>query len=791
MDSANDALERMSKLVTVNTKTVSALGARAMVLGKFLDAALQHLTTLQRAAVAKSFGQGIEEAMSLMDDVPLPAEYHSALLELTNVILATLDHESSRQATLDTDERCYRMLYEATPAMLHSIDSQGRLVSVSDIWLTTLGYTRDEVIGRMWADFLTPASRIYATDTVLPHLFQTGRCEDIEYQAVKKDGTVIDILLSSYFERDMDGAPPLSLTVIEDVTERKRMQYELAEQCERLRVTLHSIGDGVITTDAQGRVEYLNPIAEKLTGWANEAARGMPATTVFRVIDATTGMRDMNPVERCLATDSAVDVTIHAVLTSRDDDEYFIEDSAAPIRNAAGETLGVVLVFRDVSEQRRLNREMMYRATHDTLTGLVNRDEFERRLQVALTSAHKEEAEYALMYIDLDHFKLVNDAGGHAAGDRLLKQVAGVIGRFVRKSDTFARLGGDEFGLIIARGSTAAAQDVAQEICEEIDAIRFQQGIHRLHIGASIGLVSVDQRWPTTATLLRAADSACFAAKQGGRNRVHTYFAADEMIESHRSDMQWVRRLERALDQSQFVLHWQQITPLGHYTGGIHGEVLLRLVGDHGQLISPGAFLPAAERFHIASRVDRWVVREVFEWMARHKAALSHVDSMAINLSGQSIGDRDFHLYVLNLIGAMAFDHHKLCFEITETAAIANLSDAKLFFESMRAYGIRFALDDFGSGVSSFAYLKSLPVDYLKIDGQFIRNLEDDRVDQATVRCVREVASITGKKTVAEFVETAAVERLLCEIGIDYAQGFLRHRPAPIDTILGRAEPRL
>jgi len=296
--------------------------------------------------------------------------------------------------------------------------------------------------------------------------------------------------------------------------------------------------------------------------------------------------------------------------------------------------------------------------------------------------------------------------------------------------------------------------------------------------------VPVDTRWPTTASILQAADSACYAAKQAGRNRVHTYFAADEVIESYREDMQWVRRLEQALDNGQFVLHWQQVRPLGTEREGLHGEVLLRLVDDEGKLISPGAFLPSAERFYMASRIDRWVVRTVFEWMATHRAVLSHVDTLAINLSGQSIGDRDFHHYVTALIGTIAFDHQKLCFEITETTAITNLSDAKLFFESMRAFGVRFALDDFGSGVSSFGYLKSLPVDYLKIDGQFIQGLADDAVDQATVRCIHEVATITGKKTVAEFVETEAVETLLRGIGIDYAQGFLRHRPQAIDTIL-------
>jgi diguanylate cyclase (GGDEF)-like protein/PAS domain S-box-containing protein len=688
------------------------------------------------------------------------------------------------QQTLDISERRYQLLYEATPAMLHSIDAQGRLVHVSDVWLTTLGYARDEVVGRQVVDFLTPASRTYATATVIPELFRSGQCQGIEYQAVRKDGTLIDIVMSSVIQHNGGDLPLHSLTVMEDVTERKRVQRELAAQLERLRVTLHSIGDGVITTDARGRIEYLNPVAERLTGWTNAAARGRPSETIFRIIRDVTRLPVKSPVRVSLSEDRFVDLADQTILISRSCQEYYIEGSAGPIRNHAGQTLGVVLVVRDVSQQRRLNEEMKYRATHDTLTGLLNRDEFERRLQLTLTAAHAGEAEYALMYVDLDRFNLVNDAAGHAAGDQVLKQVAGMIGRFARKGAVCARLGGDEFGLILEHCSIKAAQDIAQTVCQGIDAVRFQHGDQHFHIGASIGLVPVDARFPTTASILQAADSACYAAKAAGRNRVHTYFADDEMIEAHRKDMQWVHRLEQALDKGQFALHWQQIMPLSDETGGLHGEILLRLINEDGTLIPPGAFLPSAERFYMASRIDRWVVREVFEWMAEHRAALSHVDSVAVNLSGQSIGDRDFHRYVMELIESIAFDHQKLCFEITETAAITNLNDAICFFESMRKYGVRFALDDFGSGVSSFGYLKSLPVDYLKIDGQFIRDLVHDRVDQATVRCIRDVAKITGKKTIAEFVETAAVETLLRELKIDYAQGFLRHHPTPLARLL-------
>jgi len=696
---------------------------------------------------------------------------------------------SVNQRTREKSSPRYRMLYEALPAMVHSIDAQGRLLLVSDLWLSTLGYERSEVVGRYGPEFFTPASRAYVIEVGIPELFRTGHCKDIELQMVRKDGTLIDILLSSVIERDASGAPLPSLTVIQDVTQRKRAQSELAEQHERLRVTLDSIGDGVITTDAQGRIEYLNPVAERLTGWTNAQARGRPSAPVFNIVHEETRGRAKSPISVCLAEDRIVGLANHTILLSRDCREYHIEDSAAPIKDVAGRTVGVVLVFRDVSEQRQLSLEMTYRATHDELTGLLNRGEFERRLESTLIVAHKGRERYVLMYIDLDRFKLVNDAGGHAIGDRLLKQVASLIKRIARRHDIFARLGGDEFGLIVEHCSIETAQSIAQSICEEVDAFRFQHGDQFLRIGASIGLVQVDERWPTVASLLRAADSACYAAKEAGRNRVYAYFAADEMIDSHQKDMQWARRIEHALDNGLLVLHWQEIKALDHSADGIHGEVLLRMVCEKGKLVSPGAFLPSAERFHMASRIDRWVVNEAFEWMARHREALGHLDTLSINLSGLSIGDRDFHRYVIDLIETIAFDHHKLCFEITETAAITNLSDATSFFESMHAFGIRFALDDFGSGLSSFSYLKNLPADYLKIDGQFIRDLATNLVGQATVKCIHEVARITGKKTVAESVETEAVEALLRGIGIDYTQGFLRHRPEPLDTILTRRSP--
>jgi len=388
------------------------------------------------------------------------------------------------------------------------------------------------------------------------------------------------------------------------------------------------------------------------------------------------------------------------------------------------------------------------------------------------------------MYIDLDQFKLVNDACGHAAGDQLLRQVAALLKQCVRTRDTLARLGGDEFGVILQFCSAEQAQRVAQEICERMDEYRFVHDERRFRIGTSIGLVPLDHRWPNTASVMQAADAACYAAKEAGRNRVHAWFDADLHLRLRHGEMQWVTRLEQALDENRFELFAQRIRPIRSASQGLHCEVLLRLREADGQLVPPGAFLPAAERFHMAPRIDRWVVRHVVEWMARERAALGHVETIAVNLSGQSISDPAFLRQVAEVVAGAHIDHRKLCFEVTETAAITNMADATAFVEAMREHGIRFALDDFGAGASSFGYLKTLKVDYLKIDGQFIRDLIEDPLDRATVRCFRDVAAAVGTRTIAEFVETAAVAALLHEIGIDYGQGYLYHRPEPIDAVL-------
>lgn len=636
-------------------------------------------------------------------------------------------------------------------------------------------------------DFYAPEARP-VIQAAVERAMATGEGWDLELPFVRADGRAIWVRAVGNAEFE-NGQPVRLLGAFQDITQRRALHAELADQHELLRVTLQSIGDAVITTDRRGLVTWLNPVAERMTGWLNAEARGHDIGQVFHIVNEETRAPTENPVATCLQQGKVAGLANHTVLISRHGEEFGIEDSASPIRNNAGEMLGVVLVFHDVTEQRRLSGEMTYRATHDSLTGLVNRAEFETRLRRILHKAHEDRSEHALMYIDLDQFKLVNDACGHSVGDQLLQQVARILGESVRGRDTLARLGGDEFAVILEHCSAEQAQRVAHQICDRMDDFRFMHDDKRFRIGASIGLVPVDHRWGTTASVMQAADTSCYAAKEAGRNRVHAWFDTDQAMRARHGEMQWASRIEQALDENRFELHAQRIVALSGSDRGVHAEVLLRMRDADGALVMPGAFLPAAERFHLATRVDRWVLKRVVEQL-KHLDPRAALSSLSVNLSGQSIGDRAFHRQALELLGhAGDAVCRRLCLEITETVAVTNMADAAVFVDQVRALGVEVALDDFGAGASSFGYLKSLPVDFIKIDGQFIRDVVDDPLDEAAVRCFVDVARVVGVRTVAEFVDRSAVLERVRDIGIDFAQGYLVHEPESLDTLLRAGRP--
>jgi diguanylate cyclase (GGDEF)-like protein len=435
-----------------------------------------------------------------------------------------------------------------------------------------------------------------------------------------------------------------------------------------------------------------------------------------------------------------------------------------------------------------LHQESSHRASHDPLTGLVNRSEFEKHLRRALDSARKKDLLHALIFIDLDRFKIVNDTCGHSAGDQLLKEVVAVIASCTRSTDVFGRLGGDEFGMILSGCDPSQASTVAENIRRTVDDFRFDYMSRRFHIGASIGWVTVHSGWSDTAVILQAADSACYVAKNSGRNRVHAFEEDDVAVQAKREETLWAQRIEEALERNKFELHWQQIFPIqaedDGESEGVRCEILLRMVDDSGALLSPAEFVPIAEKFFIASRIDIWVVQNVLRWMAEHSDHLQDLKKISINLSGVSIGDAKFREKLLQILNASSVRCEKLCFEVTETAVIANIEDCIPFLKALRQKGASISLDDFGSGLSSFAYLKILPADELKIDGKFIQNILRDQVDRVSARYMAELAKANGMKTVAEWVDSPEVVELLRDFGIHFVQGYLFHKPEPLHGLM-------
>ena len=702
-------------------------------------------------------------------------------------------HSVGRDVTTERDlalrlaqrERFLSQITEAVPVGIAYLDHEQRIQFANHAAARNLGRRLAEVIGKTRQELIPDPSQ----DALSQHLISAleGRRCRIEDAAHSGDARCLDVELIP--DLDVDGKVQGVYAVSVDITHRKSLERELLEKHELLRVTLKSIGDAVITTDSKGRVQWMNPVAERMTGWLTTEALGRPLPMVFRIVNEDTRQPAEDPVALCIDRGDVAGLASQTLLISRDGSEYGIEDSAAPIRDEQGNLLGAVLVFHDVSVQRRLSSEMSFRAKHDALTGLVNRAEFEQRLARNLVSSKEDHVENALLFIDLDQFKLVNDACGHSTGDELLCQFSRLLEGHVRARDTVGRLGGDEFGVILEHCPVDQAQRVAQKICDQMEDFRFVHDGRRFRIGTSIGLVPLNAQWTNIAAALQAADISCLAAKEAGRNRVHQWFDTDNARRVREGQTQWASRLAQAIDEDRFELYGQRIVPIGASDEGVHLEVLLRMLDTNGAIIEPGAFLPAAERFHMASRIDRWVVSRVFAWLNQDALSLGHIDFVSVNLSGQSIGDIAFHRFVAELFIATPIPASKLCFEITETSAITNMIDATKFIQQMRALGIRIALDDFGAGASSFGYLRALPVDYLKIDGQFVKDLVDDPLDQAAVRCFQNVAAVIGVKTVAEFVESDAILAILRDIGVDYAQGYLIHRPEPLRRLLANALP--
>jgi len=576
---------------------------------------------------------------------------------------------------------------------------------------------------------------------------------------------------------------------LEREVEKKQYAMEaLRDEKERAQVTLHSIGDGVITTDQNGEILYMNAVAEQLTGWSLGEVTGCPVQEVFRLVECID--REQPARERRVQGGHGLHEVIgNRQLIRRDGARFYIDSRSSPIRSADGSALGSVIVFHDVTEQMKMAERLSYQACHDELTGLINRREFERVIELALKTARKNHSRHCLCYIDLDQFKVVNDTCGHVAGDELLRRLAGSLPLLLREFDILARLGGDEFGLLLEDCSAESAFELAERIRIYVKEHRFMWDGKVFEIGASIGLVEISETSDNVASILSAADIACYAAKDTGRNQVHIYQGSDSESGRRHSEIQLVSEIARAVQAEKLVLYFQDIVPVGssrEYTP--HGEVLVRMLGEQGELVSPGLFLPAAERYDLMPSVDLWVVRNTFAWWAARCAdcGARSTGLISINLSGKSLGNESFQDKVLSLISEYQILPGTVCFEITETAAISNFELATRFIDRLRSRRMKIALDDFGSGLSSFAYLKNLSVDYLKIDGGFVRDTAHDPINREMVKSIHQLARVMGIQTIAECVENDAIFAHLKEIGIDYAQGYGLAEPLPLTEIAGQ-----
>jgi diguanylate cyclase (GGDEF)-like protein/PAS domain S-box-containing protein len=652
-------------------------------------------------------------------------------------------------------------------------DLQTNQVHFSPRWKEMLGYGgADNSENPDWRSLVHPDDLNRVQTQIREHVAGKSSIFESVHRMRHRNGEWRWVISRAKARVDAQGRLVRLVGVELDITERKLYEEALFREKESAQITLQSIGDGVITTDANSVIDYVNPVAEQLTGWRLEDAMGRPVEEVFRAFHEETCEPLENPLTVSIRRTRSIKSVRPMLLIRRDGNELYVESTAAPIRDGAGQAAGGVLVFHDVSESRELNRRLSYHASHDLLTGLVNRREFESRVERSLKSAKSRESSYALCYLDIDQFKIINDTCGHSAGDVLLGQVGALLKSKVRWRDTLARLGGDEFGILLESCSLDEALRTAETLREAVRNFRFTWEDRIFRLGASVGVVPITADNEDVASILSAADSACAAAKEAGRNRVHSFAENDIELMRRRREMQWAARINAALEEGRFELYRMQIQALQKPEPGSHYELLLRMRDETGRMVSPDNFIAAAERYGLTPAIDRWVIENALRWLVSEADERDKLALCSINLSGQSLGDDKFLPFVIDQFGKTGIDASKICFEITETAAVASFSQANRFIQALKELGCKFALDDFGTGLSSFGYLKHFPVDYLKIDGSFVREILHDPIDREMVRSINEIGHLTGKRTIAEFAENAEIIQMLTSLGVDYAQGY-------------------
>ena len=700
--------------------------------------------------------------------------------ELATTINRLFDAIGERDEEIQDKDKLFAEFARTLPEVVLVHDE--RILLANDSAANLVGLKPDQIEGRDVADLVKPAYRALFRKTMADRLAGESAPRRLEIQLI--DGAERGLWVEAQSSIIEYRGNQAILTIARDVSYRKSLEVSLSRSKRQAQYTLESISEGVITTDNQGRIDYLNRAAESMTGANRDNAAGHKIGELFSLIDEADRRPLGDPVERCLSMRRRVNMGRRALLVSGDGEhEHSVEITASPVRGPGNSISGTVVVFHDVSEIRGLTRQMSYQATHDALTGLINRREFERRLQEALDSAHAEEGVHIIFYMDLDRFKAVNDSCGHLAGDNMLREVAALIKDQVRDSDFVGRLGGDEFGTLLIGCPLDKARQIATDICNAVADYRFVWQDKIFNIGISIGLVEITHASAALQDIMSAADSACYVAKQRGRGQVHVYSARDEAIARERGDIQWLRQLQEALHESKFELAVQPILATGTANGtGPAVEVLIRMPDEHGRHTNSADFLRSAERYQLMPQIDRWVVNATLAAISSGEIKLASNRSCAINISGQTLGDEEFLAFVVDTLDHSGVSPSSICFEVIESAISSNLQHAQRFIEVLHGIGCEFALDDFGSGLGSFASLKSLPIDYLKIDGLYTRNLASDQVNQEMVAAMIKLARTMEFRVVAEQVEEQEDFDWLRDMGIDFVQGNFVDPPATLGS---------
>ncbi len=561
-----------------------------------------------------------------------------------------------------------------------------------------------------------------------------------------------------------------------DISERKKVEQELVTQSE---ITANMSEGASLVRISDGTIIYTNRAFEDMFGYEPKEIVGEHVSKVL----ATT---DQAPEEITRKIKAGLDSSggwQGEVKNIKKEGEVFWSSVSVSTFNHSEYGEVWVSVHNDITERKLIRERLSYQASHDALTGLINRQEFEQRVIRLLSTIQHDKTEHAMCFLDLDQFKVINDTCGHAAGDELLRQLGKLLQGTVRKRDTLARLGGDEFGVLMEHCDLEQAKRVADSILKAITRYHFFWEGELFRIGVSIGLVAVTEATDNFTELFKQADVACYLAKDLGRNRTHTYHPDDTELAIRHGEMQWVNRINQALDENLFLLYTQPILSLEH-SQNKHFELLVRMQDNQGKIIPPGAFLPAADRYNLNEKLDTWVVKKTCSLLAEYPDFIESVDFLSINLSGSSLTSNQFLETIEQNIREHDIPPGKICFEITETVAVSNLESAIHFIATLKELGCRFSLDDFGSGLSSFGYLKNLPVDYLKIDGMIVKDIIDDPIDHAMVKSINEIGHVMGMKTIAEFVENDEIKGMLRELGVDYAQGYAIGKPEPFESLI-------